>query len=140
MTNFIRTTIASLLLIAGSQSVLGQTFSSMDETQRQTELTKIALTIYKNPKFSKYYSKYGYCGRSEISTYNIKGEGDDKARKEYLGTQQYVVNLYCKKGADWGELPIAKVYVSDKAGKAWMIRFGNDNMMFPYWNFPEIFK
>ena len=60
MTNFIRTIIASLLLIAGSQSVLGQTFSSMDETQRQTELTKIALTIYKNPKFSKYYSKYGY--------------------------------------------------------------------------------
>ena len=55
MTNFIRTIIASLLLIAGSQSVLGQTFSSMDETQRQTELTKIALTVYKNPKFSKYY-------------------------------------------------------------------------------------
>lgn len=135
MTNFIRTIIASLLLIAGSQSVLGQTFSSMDETQRQTELTKIALTIYKNPKFSKYYSKYGYCGRSEISTYNIKGEGEDKDRKEYLGTQQYVVKLYCKKGADWGEFPIAKVYVSDKAGKAWMIRFGNDNMMFPYWNF-----
>lgn len=54
MTNFIRTIIASLLLIAGSQSVLGQTFSSMDETQRQKELTKIALTIYKNPKFSKY--------------------------------------------------------------------------------------
>ena len=89
MTNFIRTIIASLLLIAGSQSVLGQTFSSMDETQRQTKLTKIALTIYKNPKFSKYYSKYGYYGRSEISTYNIKGEGEDKDRKEYLGTQQY---------------------------------------------------
>ena len=54
--------------------------------------------------------------------------------------QQYVVKLYCKKGADWGEFTIAKVYVSDKAGKAWLIRFGNDNMMFPYWNFPEIFK
>ena len=34
MANFIRAIIASLLLIAGSQSMQGQTFSSMDETQR----------------------------------------------------------------------------------------------------------
>lgn len=40
MTNFIRTIIASLLLIAGSQSVLGQTFSSMNETQRQKNLPR----------------------------------------------------------------------------------------------------
>ncbi len=143
MRNSFQTLIAALLLIGGSQSASAQMFSTMGESQRNAQLTQIALKVYKHKMFSKYYANYGYCGKSEIATFNRGTNANDKKdveRSSYLGLLQYKVTLYCKPGTNHGSFPIARVYVSDKSGKAWFIRFGNDNMAFPSWNYPDAFK
>ena len=143
MRNSFQTIIAALLLIGSNQSARAQTFSTMSENERNAKLTQIALKVYKAKKISKYYSNYGYSGKYEITPFNKGVDENDKAsieRDKILGKLQYIVKLYSKPGAKWGSFTIAKVYVSDKSGKAWSIMFGNDNMVYSYWNCPEPFK
>ncbi len=57
MRNLFQSIIIGLLLILGRHSIYAQTFSSMNEKLRKEKLTQIALKVYKNKQFSKYYSK-----------------------------------------------------------------------------------
>lgn len=129
--------------LCASMQMHAQVFSKLPEKQRNEQLTKIARNVYHSAALKKYYTEYGESGKVEISSYNIKSEKaacNLTGNKKY-GHLQYIVKIYSQPNEkrDYS-FPIANVYISDTAGKAWQIKMGNDNMYYDRSNTAEAFK
>lgn len=131
-----------LTLLWGLQTQ-AQVFSKLSEKQRNQKLIKIARNVYRHAELKKYHDKYGESGKAEISSYKITAP--DAIEKQIdgkkLGQLQYIVYLYSTTNNEWNlSYKIVKVYISDTAGKAWLVTTNNDNMTIAYWDIPEPFK
>jgi hypothetical protein len=121
-----------------------QTFSKMSESKRNTELIKIAEKVYKSKKFAQYYNDKTYGGNHgepTVKSLMLTNSISSFSKQHDVGKLQYIVTLYMKQKVNkykstpgnkvyFDRLPSARVYISDKFGKAWMVKLFDNNIMY----------
>ena len=141
MKHYLHICLFALLLLMGAQSATAQTFSKMDETQRNTALIKTARELYRNSRFANYYKMYGDNGKATVTVRMVKDNGKSEVTQwNDVGETQYIVKLYSVANKELESINAVKVVISDKLGKAYLIQFDCDKKYYTMWNTPEAFR
>lgn len=134
-------TLVALLLAAGAQSVSAQTFSKMNEKQRNAKLVEMARKLYRSEYFADYYKMYKDSGKATVVMRKTKNNGKSEVTKwNEVGEVNYIVKLYSVATKEMGSINAVKVIISDKLGVPYLIQFDCDKKYYTRWNTPEAFK